>query len=99
MVTIFYILRIGVGEMAQWWHYDFCKGLGLGFQNPHGTSQPSLTQVLGDLMLYSEICGHQACTLYTDTQAGKALIHIKQNLDLKKKKKKPENLRIPRIVF
>ena len=35
---------------------------GLNFQHPHSGSQPSVTQVVEDLTVFSGLCRHQACT-------------------------------------
>lgn len=56
--------------------YSF-RGSGFDSQNPQGGSQPSVTPVLEDLMLYSGFCGHEAYVWYIFTHVGKTLINIK----------------------
>ena len=38
------------------------RGSGFGSSDPHGGSQPSVTPIPGDLMLSSDLRGHQAGT-------------------------------------
>lgn len=54
----------------------FCRERDLGFEYSHvAHSQPSVTLILGDLLPFSDSCGHHACTCI---HAGpKNLIHIK----------------------
>ena len=53
------------------------KGPKFNSQQLHGGSKPSVTPAPGDLMLSSDLVGHQAHTQYTYIHAGKT--HIKIN--------------------
>lgn len=64
------------GEVA-WWLRELAAPAGFSSQNPHGGSHLSVAQVPGYFMLSSDICGHQACTMwYTYIHAGKTLVYM-----------------------
>ena len=60
------------------------RGSRFKFQQPHGSSQLSVTSFPGDLMSSFNFQKHQAHMWYTDTHGGKTPRHIKGNKILKR---------------
>ena len=63
------ISESGAGEMA-------LSRPQIPYPGSHGSSQPSITPVPGDLMLSSDLCGYQACMWCTDIHAGKTFTYM-----------------------
>lgn len=59
-------------------HWLLFRGSTFDGQHPHGSPQPSITPVPGDLTPSSGVLGHQAHKWYTDTHVDKTHTCIKE---------------------
>lgn len=70
-----YLTRLGIDGSVV--NATYSRGHRSSSQNPHRSSQPSVTSVPGNLKLSSHFLGHQAYLYYTYMHTGKTLLYIK----------------------